>query len=171
MIDRHGFRANVGIILSNDKGQVFWGKRVGRDAWQFPQGGIKRHESHITAMYRELREEVGLGPDDVEVVGSTEDWLHYKIPRHLIRWKSRPLCIGQKQHWYILRLKCEDGRVCLNGDVTPEFEAWKWVDYWHPLRHVVEFKREVYCKALAELASCIDTRGHQRPAWINEYLP
>ena len=60
MIDRKGYRANVGIILSNCHGQVFWGKRVGQDAWQFPQGGIKKNESHKQAMFRELHEEVAV---------------------------------------------------------------------------------------------------------------
>ena len=170
MIDRKGYRANVGIILSNCEGQVFWGKRVGQDAWQFPQGGINRNESHKQAMFRELHEEVGLSPDDVEIIGSTDDWLRYRIPKRFIRWNSRPLCIGQKQHWYVLRLKCDDDKVCLDHDMTPEFEEWKWVDYWHPPKHVVEFKREVYCKALAELGPLLSPKNSHPPEWVLKYL-
>lgn len=170
VIDCNGFRANIGIILSNCEGQVFWGKRIGQDAWQFPQGGIQRHESHKAALFRELYEEVGLKPGDVEIVGSTEDWLRYKIPKRFIRWHSKPLCIGQKQHWFVLRLKCGEDRVCLDKDDTPEFEEWRWVDYWHAPRHVVDFKRQVYCRALAELAPLLFTQDAQPPEWVNDYL-
>lgn len=170
MIDRHGYRANVGIILSNGDGRVFWGKRVGQNAWQFPQGGIQKNESHKAALFRELYEEVGLKPKDVEIVGSTEDWLRYEIPKRFIRWRSRPLCIGQKQHWFVLRLTCGDERVCLDRDVTPEFEEWKWVDYWHAPQNVVDFKRRVYCQALLELSPLLYTENHQPPAWVDEYL-
>ena len=71
MIDAQGFRANVGIILVNDQGQVFWGRRIGMSAWQFPQGGVNPRESLEAAMFRELREEVGLEPHHVKVIGCT----------------------------------------------------------------------------------------------------
>ena len=170
MIDPDGFRPNVGIILSNPGGQLLWARRVGQDAWQFPQGGIQHEESHNSAMFRELYEEIGLRPEDVEIAGSTENWLRYKIPKQYIRWKSKPLCIGQKQHWYVLRLKCGDDRVCLDRDSTPEFEEWEWVDYWHAPKHIVEFKRQVYCRALAELAPCLSADNTVPPEWVNEYL-
>jgi putative (di)nucleoside polyphosphate hydrolase len=170
MIDKNGYRANVGIILSNCDGKVFWGKRVGQDAWQFPQGGIKRNESHRAAMYRELREEVGLKPSDVEIIGSTQNWLRYHIPKQFIRWHSKPLCIGQKQHWYVLRMKCDEDRVCLDHSFKPEFEDWCWVDYWHPPRHVVHFKRQVYCRALAELAPLLFPNRMEIPDWVNKYV-
>lgn len=169
MIDKNGYRANVGIILSNRYGQVFWGRRTGQDAWQFPQGGIQEDESHDDAMLRELHEEVGLHPADVDIVGSTDSWLRYELPRHFIRWHSKPLCIGQKQHWFVLRLKCDDSRVCLDRHTTPELEEWKWVDYWHPPRHVIDFKRKVYCRALTELAPLLH-KENQRPQWVEEFL-
>ncbi len=170
MIDKNGYRANVGIILSNRCGQVFWGRRTGQSAWQFPQGGIQKNESHESAMLRELHEEVGLHPADVEIIGSTDDWLHYKIPKRFIRWHSRPLCIGQKQRWFVLRLKCDDSRVCLDRHTSPEFEEWKWIDYWDSLRHIVDFKRHVYCQALAELAPLLDKENQQQPQWVKEFL-
>ena len=170
MIDHQGFRANVGIILSNRCDRVFWGKRVGQTAWQFPQGGIQKNESYTEAMFRELYEETGLSSQDVEVIGSTEDWLRYRIPRRFIRWKTRPLCIGQKQRWFILRLKCGDDQICLNRNTTPEFEDWKWVDYWYAPQHVVDFKRKVYCKALVELGPLLSSENRHPPKWITQYL-
>ncbi len=152
MIDPDGFRPNVGIILTNCNGRLLWARRVGQDAWQFPQGGIRSDETPTEAMYRELSEEVGLCPEHVELLGSTRGWLRYRLPRKFIRRSSRPLCIGQKQVWFMLRLLCDDTEVQLDRTEQPEFDYWRWVDYWAPLDEVVSFKRSVYKKALNELA-------------------
>lgn len=155
MIDAEGFRWNVGIILTNGQGRVFWGRRAGQDAWQFPQGGIRHHESPQEAMYRELHEEVGLHPRDVELIGCTRDWLRYRLPNYLIRWGSHPLCIGQRQLWYVLKLIGDESLLRLDCADRPEFDAWRWVHYWRPVREVVAFKRSVYRQALRELAPLI----------------
>jgi len=152
VIDQEGFRANVGIILCNCDGKVFWGKRLGQDSWQFPQGGIDQGESPIDAMFRELYEEVGLRHDQVEIVGQTRGWLRYRIPHYMIRRRAKPLCIGQKQRWFLLRLLSHDYDVNLQATGKPEFDHWEWVDYWHPAHQVVFFKRRVYHRALNELA-------------------
>jgi len=148
VIDPDGFRPNVGIILSNGEGRLLWARRIGQNAWQFPQGGIRSDETPEEAMYRELDEEVGLEPAQVEMMGATRGWLRYRLPRRFIRRSSRPVCIGQKQVWFMLRLLCEDREVCLDKTNNPEFDHWRWVDYWHPLNDVVAFKRNVYNKAL-----------------------
>ncbi len=159
MIDKEGFRANVGIILSNREGRVLWARRIGQDAWQFPQGGVRAQESPEEALFRELYEEVGLLPEDVEIIGSTRGWLRYRLPRRLIRHGSRPLCIGQKQRWFMLRLVSNDNRVRLDQSERPEFDSWRWVDYWRPLDEIVFFKRRVYERALRELAPLLFTDG------------
>jgi len=155
VIDSKGFRANVGIILCNGDGRVFWARRIRQDAWQFPQGGIQERESTEDALFRELHEEVGLRPEHVEVMGATRDWLYYRLPKHLIRRHSKPLCIGQKQRWFLLRLVGNEEDVCLDHCDTPEFDRWRWVSYWHPLREIVFFKRKVYERALTELAPLV----------------
>ena len=152
MIDSDGFRPNVGIILANDHGQVLWARRVGQDAWQFPQGGINGNENPEQAMFRELKEEVGLNPDDVEVIGCTRGWLRYRLPKRMIRYHSKPLCIGQKQKWFLLRLTADDSSVSFEHSPKPEFDGWRWVSYWYPLGQVISFKREVYRSALKELS-------------------
>ena len=152
MIDENGFRANVGIILADGAGSVFWARRVGQDAWQFPQGGIRQHESAEEAMYRELNEEVGLSADAVTVVAGTRGWLRYRLPDRLLRHGSGPLCIGQKQKWFLLHYQGDDAAIQLNSHQKPEFDHWQWVSYWYPVDQVVTFKREVYRRALKELS-------------------
>ena len=104
VIDSEGYRPNVGIILCNEEGRLFWAKRIGQRSWQFPQGGIQRDESPEQAMFRELAEEVGLRPEHVQVIGCTKDWLRYRLPKRLIRRGGKSTCIGQKQIWFLLRM-------------------------------------------------------------------
>ncbi len=151
MIDSNGFRANVGIVLGNHDGKVFWARRNGQNAWQFPQGGIDENESPIEAMFRELYEETGLCERHVQVIGRTDDWLRYRIPEHLLRHHSKPLCIGQKQIWFYLRLVGNENDVNLGCSDKPEFDRWCWVDYWAPLGEIVPFKRKVYKQVLRQL--------------------
>lgn len=165
-IDAEGFRANVGIILCNDEGQLLLAGRVGARGWQFPQGGMMHGESSEQAMYRELYEEIGLAVADVEILGSTDDWLRYRLPKKYVRQHSLPLCIGQKQHWYILRLVAPEDRVCLEKSDQPEFDRWRWVDFWHPVNEVIYFKRRVYACALHELGPHVYPDGlPPRPRW------
>jgi putative (di)nucleoside polyphosphate hydrolase len=151
VIDSDGYRANVGIILTNNQGSVLWARRMGQDAWQFPQGGIDAHEDEKQAMYRELWEEIGLQSKDVEIIASTNSWLRYKLPKRMVRRNCQPVCIGQKQKWFLLKLVGEEHRLNLETTNKPEFEEWKWVDYWFPVENVVYFKKRVYRCALQQL--------------------
>ena len=151
MLDRDGYRPNVGILLLNANNEVFWGKRVNQHAWQFPQGGIKHGESPEQAMYRELEEETGLKPAHVRILGRTRQWLRYEVPDKWVRRDWRGRYRGQKQIWYLLRMVGRDCDVSLRANEKPEFDAWRWHDYWVPLETVIEFKRDVYQQALTEL--------------------
>lgn len=151
MIDEHGYRPNVGIILCNRVNQVFWARRCGQDGWQFPQGGVRPQEPVEQAMYRELREEVGLSPAHIEVLGRTRDWLHYDIPDQYRRRNPNSAFRGQKQIWYLLRLVGQDRDVRLDACERPEFDEWRWIEYWSALEHIISFKRAVYERALTEL--------------------
>ena len=147
MIDADGYRANIAIIVMNKDRKVFWGRRQNQKSWQFPQGGMEPGETVLQAMYRELHEEVGLYPHDVEIISITPNWLKYRLPANLIRKKS-PNCIGQKQKWVLLRLLSSDQAINLERHEQPEFDSWRWVSYWYPLSQVIEFKKHVYRKAL-----------------------
>jgi putative (di)nucleoside polyphosphate hydrolase len=151
MLDEHGYRPNVGIVLLNANNQVFWGKRIKQHSWQFPQGGIDEGELPEQAMYRELWEEVGLLPEHVSLIGRTADWLHYTVPEHWIKREWRGSYKGQKQIWFAIRLIAKDYTINLRATSKPEFDAWRWANYWIDLDSVIEFKRGVYERALVEL--------------------
>jgi len=163
MLDREGYRPNVGIILVNPKNEVFWAKRIREHSWQFPQGGIKYGETPVQAMYRELHEEVGLKPEHVRILGRTRDWLRYDVPATFIRRDPNGHYRGQKQIWFLLRLTGRDSDVCLRASNHPEFDAWRWSPYWVPLDCVIEFKRDVYTQALNELAGVLFRRAVEAP--------
>ncbi len=158
-IDADGFRANVGIILTNETGKLFWAKRIGMDAWQFPQGGVMPKEHSEVAMYRELREEIGLLPKHVEIIACTRKWLRYRLPQRYIRKHSKPLCRGQKQRWYLLKFIGSENEVQLDACDTPEFDHWRWINYWDPVSEVISFKRKVYKQALSEFESVLIKNG------------
>lgn len=152
MVDLDGFRPNVGIVVTGAEGKLLWAKRIGQDAWQFPQGGIQRGESPEDACYRELYEELGLKQGDVELIAETKGWLRYRLPLRYIRRGKHPLCIGQKQKWFLLRLKTHTDAISFDATGHPEFDGWKWVDWETPEREVVFFKRSVYRRALRQLS-------------------
>ena len=150
-IDNEGFRANVGIILRDNAGRVLIAGRKGRSGWQFPQGGMQHSESPESAMYRELREEVGLLPDHVQLMGVTQNWLRYRLPDRFVRRERSPVCIGQKQRWFLLHLLADPDNLRFDVTDDPEFDRCQWVDYWRPVKEVIYFKRSVYVRALTEL--------------------
>lgn len=162
-IDKDGYRANVGIILTNQQRQVLWAKRIGQEAWQFPQGGMLPHETPEQALWRELEEEIGLNAHQASILAVSHRWLRYRLPKRLIRHHVKPLCIGQKQKWFLLLLKQSDDAVNLTYSPTPEFSEWRWVDFWHPLCEVVSFKKRVYLLALQEFANVLFPEGYPPP--------
>jgi len=164
-IDRDGFRANVGIVLTRGGGEVFLGGRVGGRGWQFPQGGVNRGEQVEEALFRELKEEIGLDPGDVEVLGATEGWLRYRLPRQYVRDR----CIGQKQRWFLLKLIAPESKLRFDSTDQPEFDRWRWAEYWTPVREVVYFKRRVYARALQTLGKHLFPDGPPPyPEWWPE---
>jgi putative (di)nucleoside polyphosphate hydrolase len=153
MLDKEGYRPNVGIILLNDRNEVFWGKRARQHSWQFPQGGIK---------HGELYEEIGLNAEHVRIVARTREWMRYEVPEQWIRRDLRGNYRGQKQIWFLLRLVGRECDVCLRRSEKPEFDAWRWHEYWIPQDSVIEFKRAVYQQALMELSQHVFRASHRK---------
>jgi putative (di)nucleoside polyphosphate hydrolase len=162
VIDADGFRSNVGIVLMLAD-QVFLGRRTGGRGWQFPQGGVRAGEALEEALYRELHEEIGVARENVQLLGHTERWLRYRLPPRYVRRNQQPLCVGQKQRWFLLRLKDAAAAFDLAGTSEPEFDQWRWSAYWEPVKEVIYFKRPVYARALTELAPLAFPRGKQPP--------
>ena len=153
VIDKNGYRANVGIVLMNQQKELFFAKRRYQSGWQFPQGGIKLGETPENAMYRELLEEIGLTKNETELLSESSHWYQYKIPKkHLRKLKKRkPFVIGQKQKWFLLKLMGSDETISLtHNSKFQEFDAWKWVDPALPAKQVVGFKQQVYEQVLTE---------------------
>jgi len=173
MIDPDGYRPNVGIVIMHADGRLLWARRVARDGWQFPQGGMNTDETPLEAMYRELEEETGLLASDVEVLGATAGWLRYRLPQRYLRRREKPICLGQKQVWFLLRMVCDESRVRLDACDHPEFDSWCWVDYWYPVDNVVAFKRDVYLRALRQLvarAEAASAASLTEPNWTSPTL-
>lgn len=166
MIDIDGYRPNVGIVICNKNGQVLWARRFGQNSWQFPQGGINEDENVEQAMYRELFEEVGLQRNDVRLLWTSKYWLKYKLPRRMIRTEgyetNQPICIGQKQRWFLLQLVSDENKINLNASKVPEFDHWRWVSFWYPVRQVVAFKRDVYRRMMKEFAQVLNNTSQER---------
>jgi len=154
VLDKDGYRLNVGIVIANGRGDVLWAHRTRQGGWQFPQGGIQQGETPEQAMYRELDEEVGLAAKHVDLLGVTRNWLRYRLPEQMIRHgQEGRKCIGQKQKWFLLHLKSEDSIINVDRTSHPEFCEWEWVSYWYPVNQIIEFKRWVYQRMLRELSS------------------
>jgi putative (di)nucleoside polyphosphate hydrolase len=169
VIDADGFRANVGIVLmrapqaEGPKAQaprVFLGRRSGGRGWQFPQGGVRAGEPVEEAVYRELAEEIGVERGSVELLGQTSEWMAYRLPPRYIRRNQHPLCIGQKQRWFLLRLTTDEATFDFARTGEPEFDRFRWASWWEPVREVIFFKRSVYAAALTELAPLAFPEGN-----------
>ena len=170
MIDSDGYRANVGIVITNDKKQILLAKRFKQNGWQLPQGGIDEDETELDALYRELQEEVGLDPSHVTLIAKTPKWLRYELPDEHVRRTQKPMCIGQKQVWYLLKLDSSDDEISLDLHDDVEFDDWKWVDYWKPVDEVINFKRDVYEDMLKALAPILFENEHSIPSKFSRPL-
>ena len=170
MIDSDGYRANVGIVITNDKKQILLAKRFKQNGWQLPQGGIDEDETELDALYRELQEEVGLDPSHVTLIAKTPKWLRYELPDAHVRRTQKPKCIGQKQVWYLLKLDSSDDEISLDLHDDVEFDDWKWVDYWSPVDEVINFKRDVYEDMLKALAPILFDNEHKIPSRLSRPL-
>lgn len=170
MIDKEGYRANIGILLINRDKKVMLAKRYKENSWQLPQGGIDKGETLIEALYRELYEEIGLSKKDVTIIAKTPKWLRYKLPKGYLSQNQKPFYIGQKQVWFMLKLESSDERISLDKNEEIEFDDWKWVNFWDPIDAVVDFKKNIYEDMLKALAPILFDNKHKIPSKFSRPL-
>lgn len=149
------FRLGVGIILVNQERKVFVGRRIDTEpaAWQMPQGGIELGESASEAARRELAEEIGT--DKFVVLKESAAWYSYRLPPEVaVRiWQGQ--YVGQKQKWFLCKFTGQDADINISTH-TPEFNAWKWIDYPQLPEVIVGFKKELYTRLIADFTSAIN---------------
>ena len=145
-------RIGVGIILLNEKNNVFVGKRIDnpKNFWQMPQGGIDNNENFFEAAKRELKEETSI--KSVKLIKEFNSWLEYELPKNLLGkiWNGKYR--GQKQKWFIMKFIGNENEININTK-KPEFLEWKWIDYSKLTDIVVDFKFDIYSKIKKELES------------------
>ena len=154
-IEKLPFRIGVGIIVLNNKNQVFVGKRKDNPGnnWQMPQGGINKGEDFISAMKRELMEETSI--KNIKILKELEHLYQYDLPKNLVGiiWKGK--FRGQKQKWFITRFLGEDTEINLKTK-HPEFIEWKWIEPEKLPEVIVYFKKEIYLSLVKEIKLLIE---------------
>lgn len=150
------YRPCAGIMLANRDGLVFVGQRIDNpgDAWQMPQGGIDPGEDPEEAAFRELGEETGLSPDQVDLIARSREEYFYDLPPELQgniwggRWR------GQRQWWFLMRFKGLDTDIQISTP-RPEFSHWKWAQPVDLPKLIVPFKKRIYEALVAEFGPLI----------------
>ena len=148
-------RIGVGVIVLNEKNEVFVGKRKDNpvDKWQMPQGGVDKNENFLTAMKRELEEETSI--KNIKILKELDGWFEYELPKNLlgIIWKGK--FRGQKQKWFIVKFNGNENEINLKTKI-PEFIEWKWIAINDLPKVIVDFKKNMYEKILVELKNFVD---------------
>ena len=147
-------RTGVGIVVLNSKNKVFVAKRKDNpiNKWQMPQGGVDEGEDLLTAMKRELTEETSI--TSIKVLREIETWLEYELPKNLVGiiWKGKYR--GQKQKWFVVKFLGNEDEININTK-NPEFIEWRWIDIKKLPEVIVDFKRHIYVRLVAELKEFI----------------
>lgn len=159
---KDNYRLNTGICIINKQKLIFAGKRINSEkkdtlkssAWQMPQGGVDSiFDENILkeGMFRELKEEVGIDRDKVQIIAKTEP-LKYNFPKWVIdlnkqnqKYKN---IIGQEQVWFLLEFNGNDNDIDIFQDENPEFEEWKWVTADFLVKNIIQMKKEIYIQVL-----------------------
>ena len=148
-------RIGVGVILLNNKNEIFVGKRKDNpvDKWQMPQGGVDKNENFLTAMKRELEEETSI--KNIKILKELDGWFEYELPKNLLGIIWRGKFRGQKQKWFIVKFNGNENEINLKTKI-PEFIEWKWIAINDLPKVIVDFKKNMYEKILVELKNFVD---------------
>jgi len=140
------YRAGVGMVIFNKKGEVFVAERIdSKNSWQFPQGGIDEGEEPKDTVFREMEEEIGTR--NAKIIGMMDEWTYYDFPPHVAKKMGTQLR-GQRHQWVALRFLGNDDDIKLDTYIEPEFSRWKWVPIEDLLKEIVMFKRDAYTKII-----------------------
>ena len=149
------YRFSVGFMLINAQKKVFLGKRCWpKDSpyrFQMPQGGIQEGETPEQTLWREMHEEIGLGPDTVKIITTSRDWLSYDLPKSM-----QTSIVGNKQKWFLCMFSGSDKDVVLTNEKKPEFCGFRWVAAKKVPYLAIPFKRRLYKQVLAEFLPYIN---------------
>ncbi len=152
------YRPCVGVMLVNDRGMAFIGKRIDNkegDWWQMPQGGMDDGEDVLTAGLRELHEETGVTAQNAALLAHSREELLYDLPKKLVGTLWGGKYRGQRQHWLLMRFTGSDSDIDLEAHDPPEFCEWKWADPELLPELIVPFKKRVYRAVLEEFRALI----------------
>lgn len=157
------YRTCVGIMLLNQEGKVWTGRRLPKWAgdksayiWQMPQGGIMKGEKPVEAAYRELAEETGVSSADV--VAEIPQWLTYDLPEPLLGVALKGKYRGQRQRWFAMRFWGDDSEINIQPcGGKAEFDRWRWRDMAELPELIVPFKRPIYQAVVERFAYLAQT--------------
>jgi len=155
-MDLSRYRPNVGVVLFNQAGQVWYGRRADTPpphCWQFPQGGVDEGEDLYPAALRELQEETGVV--STRLLGRTQGWIIYDYPPEVFARRPHGF-LGQKQVWFALEFTGDDAEIRLDQHAQIEFDAWRWGALGEAPGLIVPFKRAAYESVVATFAQYAD---------------
>lgn len=149
------YRPNVCILLFNREKKLLLGERSRSPGiWQFPQGGVEFDHSIEDNVLREIEEELGIQPTQVEIVGCLKARNRYDfdpVPDY-----AQGIWRGQDQTYWVVRFIGEDSQINV-ATTEPEFSAWGWYTE-SEVRERAEPKRmSGYDKALREFLLIVST--------------
>lgn len=137
------FRAGVGAVLINQKGEVLAFERINiKDAWQFPQGGLEIDEKPLDAIYRELTEETSILPQHLKLIGTYPEWLAYELDYDK---QSLRTGRGQVQKWFLFEFIGEDQDINIKTQ-EPEFRSYTWMTMDKLIEKTISFRKPIYLK-------------------------
>lgn len=140
------YRLNVAGILRDASGRILVCERLGkRGSWQFPQGGVDPGESLEAALHRELYEEIGVSPDQIDVRNQKGPY-RYEFEGAVVKGFH-----GKDQHFFLVHYHGPEDGIQLDMP-HPEFQAYRWIlPETFQLSWLPAMKRAMYQRVFSDL--------------------